>query len=508
MLNIHQITTQAKANFKKTWLETAQLIPRNTKVDLKGKGTSHPLRDMIQKSREILLGLGFDEIENRTILPEADVYKEYGPEALVILDRAFYLAKLPRPDIGLSNEKISQIEEIIGEFDVDRLREILRSYKRGEIECDDFIEVLVTKLGIEEQEATEILDRVFLELKKLSPLATDLTLRSHMTGTWYHTLSTLQDKRDFPVALFSVGLRYRNEQREDASHLRVHHSASIVIMDPAMSLEAGRRITDKILNEYGFEKVSFKTKKATANYYTSGLEQEVFARYRGERFEIADIGMYSPISLANFGIEYPVFNAGFGVERLVMVLNSDTDIRELVYPQFYKKGFSDKEIAGSIGCIERPYTEKGKEIARAIEETALRYKDEIGPCEFMAWEDNNLEVRILEKEKGKKLVGPAGCNRIGVDDGVINGGLTPLGVSADFCILHAIAMRAGAIIEKADKDVVYQVKIVRALSDINLKIPLDVREYLEGNRKELKIAGPVFTTIESRVKEFKACNSF
>ncbi|MCG2774932.1 MAG: O-phosphoserine--tRNA ligase, partial [Desulfobacterales bacterium] len=487
-------------NFKKTWLETSKLIPINTKVDLKRKGVPHPLRDMIQKSREILLDLGFDEVENKTILRDADVYREYGPEAPIILERAFYLAKLPRPDIGLSNEKISQLEEIIGEFDASKLQKILRSYKKGEIESDDFIEELVTRLHIKEEQAAEMLDKVFLEFKKLRPLPTDLTLRSHMSGTWYHTLSALQDKRDFPLALFSVGLRYRNEQKEDASHLRVHHSASVVMMDPAMSLDSGREITRKILNAYGFEKVTFETKKATSNYYTPGLEQEVFAKYGGEWFEIADIGMYSPISLANFEIKYPVFNAGFGVERLVMVLNDYKDIKELVYPQFSKKEFTDQEIARSMSFIEKPQTEKGRKIAMAIEETAAKYKNEIGPCEFMAWEDNDLEVKLLEKEKGKKLVGPAGFNQIAVDNGVINGGLIPSGVSTGFSFMRAIAMKAGAITEKAEKNVVFQVKMVRALSDINLRIPVDIREYLEGNQKELSIDGPAFVTIKSRIK--------
>lgn len=504
MLNIDQIKTQAKIDFKKTWLKTAQLIPSDTKVELKRKGVSHSLRDMIQKSREILLDLGFDEIENRTILPEEDVYKEYGPEAPIILDRSFYLAKLPRPDIGLSSMKISQIEKVVGKFNVKRLREILRSYKRGEIESDDFIEELVTQLNIKEEQATEIVDKALLEFKKLSPLASNLTLRSHMTGTWYHTLSALQDKRNFPVALFSVGLRYRNEQREDASHLRVHHSASIVIMDPTISLKAGREVTEKILEGYGFEKVKFEVKKATSSYYAPGAEQEVFAKYRGEWFEIADIGMYSPISLANFGIKYPVFNAGFGVERLAMILKDYQDIRELVYPQFTKNEFSDEEIADSISSIEEPHTQRGKKIAGAIEETALKYKDEIGPCEFLVWEDSNLEVRIVEKEKGKKLIGPAGFNGIGVDGGIINSGQPPSGIPSHFNFMQAIALKAGAVIEEADKNLLYQVKMARTLSDINLRVPIDIREYLEGNQKELKIGGPVFTTIESRIKELKA----
>ncbi len=470
----------------------------------KQKGISHPLRDMIQWSREILLNLGFDEIENRTILSEADVYREYGPEAPVILDRAFYLAKLPRPDIGLSKERISFIQKIIGEFDVEVLQKILRSYKRGEIESDDFVEVLVDRMSLEKTTAINLVDKVFREFKDLSPIATDLTLRSHMTGTWYHTLAALQKRRAFPLALFSVGPRYRNEQKEDATHLCVHHSASVVIMAPDISLGKGKKITEKILKQYNFSRVRFDVKKATANYYAPGLEQEVFAEYGGKWFEIADLGIYSPSSLANFGIKYPVFNVGFGMERLVMVLNGHNDIRELVFPQFYKHEFTDKEIAASIDLIDRPITSKGKTIADAIEKTIQVNGHETGPCEFTAWQDARLHVKIVEKEAGKKLVGPATYNRIGVDNGTIISSPSPSGIVSSFNFMNAISMRAAAIIEHAEKqnkNEVIQIKIVKNLSDVNLRLPTDIREYIEGQQKEIRISGPVFITIEITIKK-------
>ena len=117
MFNIKNIKESAKKDFEKTWIDSAKLIPKNTSINIKGKGLSHPVRDMIQKSREILLSIGLNEIENKTILPDTDVYKQYGPESPVILDRAFYLAKLPRPEVGLSKERIAKTEKIIGKFD-------------------------------------------------------------------------------------------------------------------------------------------------------------------------------------------------------------------------------------------------------------------------------------------------------------------------------------------------------------------------------------------------------
>ncbi|HIE33579.1 MAG TPA: O-phosphoserine--tRNA ligase, partial [Candidatus Altiarchaeales archaeon] len=72
----------------------------------KQKGRSHLVQDLMQEIRNVFLDLGFDEIENQIFIPEDDVYKQYGSEAPVVLDRCYYLAGLPRPDIGLSREKI------------------------------------------------------------------------------------------------------------------------------------------------------------------------------------------------------------------------------------------------------------------------------------------------------------------------------------------------------------------------------------------------------------------
>ncbi len=464
------------------------------------QGASHPLRDIIQRSREILLALGFDEIENRTILPEKDVFRQYGPEAPVILDRAFYLARLPRPDIGLSREKIERIQRLIGNVDIKRLQSILRSYKRGKIESDDFVEVLVDRLSIGEAVAVEMLEKIFPEFRKLNPVATDLTLRSHMTGTWYHTLAALQEQRALPLALFAVGPRYRNEQKEDATHLCVHHSASVVVMDRDMTLERGKQVAVEILKRFGFADVRFEIKKATANYYAPGQEQEVFAEYGGKWYEIADLGIYSPDSLANFGIRFPVFNVGFGMERLLMVLNGHADIRELVFPQFHRRGFTDEEIAAALFPIDRPSTAGGMQIAKAIESAAYRYRNEIGPCSVSAWHDGAWDVRLVETEDGKRLVGPAGFNRIGVKNGRIVAAANPGGVKAGLDVMQALSLRAAAMIETAPPaadSVLFQVKIVKNLSDVNLRLPAAVREHIEGSKKQITVSGPVFLTVEA-----------
>jgi len=496
--DLSEIKSKAKNNFTDAWVATAKFIPTGTEISLARKGKPHLVRELIQKSREILLNLGFDEVENLTILPDSDVVKQYGPEARVILDRAFYLAELPRPDIGLSGKRIAQIKKIAEEIDIEKLQTILRNYKKGEIESDNLIEEFIAGLDITDYQATELLDKVFPELRKLQPLPSNKTLRSHMTATWFHTLAALQDKASFPVALFSVGPRYRNEQREDAQHLRVHHSASIVIMDPEMSLDAGRAITRDIMQRYGFSDIKFETKIATSKYYAPGQEQEVFVNYKGTWLEIADIGMYSPVALANFDIKYPVFNAGFGIERLGMLLYEIDDLRKLAYPQFAVAEYPDEEIAKSITYIASPKTARGQKIAKAIEETARKHKDEVAPCEFLAWKDRSIEVKVVEKEAGKRLIGPAGFNELCVANGIIYSDIAPSGVYTGIDYMRAIAMSAAAAIENSNDNLTYQVKGIRHLSDLNLQIPEAVRQHIEGQQKKIVVGGAVFVTIEAK----------
>lgn len=146
--DLNQIKADADASFGSAWVSTARLVPRNTTIHLTRKGKAHPVRDLIEKSRRILLNLGFDEKDNPNILPYSDVSKQYGPEARIILDRVFYLAELPRPEIGLNTKKITQIRKISKQLDIEKLRHVLRRYKLREIEADDLVEELSTQLAI------------------------------------------------------------------------------------------------------------------------------------------------------------------------------------------------------------------------------------------------------------------------------------------------------------------------------------------------------------------------
>ncbi len=506
-IQIKKTKEQAKKDFEKTWLETSALFeqkPDKKFIFEKKQGKEHILPKTVNHLRSILLEMGFDEVENLTIMPEEDVYRQYGPESAVILDRAFYIAKLPRPEIGLDDNIIAKIRNICEDANIETLKEILREYKKGNIEGDDFVEELVVKLGIKTEQATAIIG-LFGQLKNLVPEPTKLTFRSHMSGTWYHTLAAMQDKHEYPITLFSIGRRYRNEQKEDAGHLRVHNSASIVIMDPNIDVVAGRRIVKKIFQKIGFKKTKFVTKKATSKYYANNMEDEVYVMHNGEWLEIADMGMYSAISLSNFNIKYPVFNVGFGVERLAMVLEGHKDIRQMIFPQFYSLvKFTDAQIADDIRFIEEPKTKEGKEIVQAIVKTAYDHKDDIAPVTVPVWSGiingKKRDVFLTETEEGKKLIGPAAFNKIFVKDGnIINSLDDESGVGVNITYIEAIANKAVSDIETVVGDSELYIGMVKNLGNINLKISQACKKFMEANNKKADIKGPVFVTITAKV---------
>jgi O-phosphoseryl-tRNA(Cys) synthetase len=145
-----------------------------------------------------------------------------------------------------------------------------------------------------------------------------------------------------------------------------------------------------------------------------------------------------------------------------------------------------------------PRTARGKKIAKAIEETARLYKDEIAPCEFLAWEDKFIQVKVREKEAGKRLIGPAGFNEICVANGTIYSDIVPSGVHTGINYMRAIAAGAAASIESSNDNLTYQVKTIKHLSDLNLQIPEAIRKHMEGQQKKIGVGGAVFVTIESQ----------
>jgi len=524
-LDTAKIRESAKKNYEKAWLESSKLLKRKGRFfRLQGKGSSHPLHELIQRVRGVLIELGFREVCIPTFIDRRDVYLQYGPEAPVILDRIFFVAGLERPDIGISKKKLSEIMKIAPSIDQRKLQDIFREYKKGKIQADDLIETMVAELGVREEQASAIIS-LFPEFKELKPVSTDLTLRSHTTAGWFLVLKELVKKEPLPLQLFSVGQKFRREQELDAAHLYDSWTASIVVTAEEISLEDGMEITKEILRELGFGRVSLKEKKATSKYYAPQTEFEVFVEHpkTGEMVEVGDGGLYSPVALSNYDIPYPVFNLGIGLERILMITTGETDIRVLVYPYLYRPtSFTDQELARMVRINMLPRTEGGRKIADAIVETAKRHANASSPCEFKSYEGKVMErkilVKIVEPERGTKLVGPAGFNEIYVYDGNIVG-LPPEGWKDDEFLKNArkngvrtgitymnafasiAARRIEEAVERGEKEITIKVKNVKSPADINIKIEDVGVRYITSSNKRIDIRGPFFTTVTAQISQ-------
>ncbi|MBC7115187.1 MAG: O-phosphoseryl-tRNA synthetase [Archaeoglobi archaeon] len=516
----------AESDFVSAWLKSREIL-REENVNRRYPrkrirvGKEHPLFETIQRLREAYLRMGFSEVVNPVFIEEIDVRRQFGKEADAVLDRCFYLAGLPRPDVGMSEEKRREIERILGrkvaDEEIENLRRKLHEYKKGEFSGDDLAYEIGRALNESDEIGMRIIDEVFPEFREMIPEATRTTLRSHMTSGWFLTLQSLWWKMELPVKLFSIDRCFRREQSEDATRLMSYFSASCVLMDEEVNVDDGKAVAEALLSQFGFEDFKFREDEKRSKYYIPGTQTEVFAyhpelegsstKYSDGWVEIATFGIYSPTALSHYEIPYPVMNLGLGVERLAMILYGYSDVRELVYPQFYGEWkMSDREIACSLKLKLTPMSREGEEIASSIYQGFLKYRDEMGPCEFEVWRgelfEREVKVSILESEN-VKLAGPAAFNEILVVDGSIIA--VPRtskyeeyfrkGVSTGIVFAEAFANEASAIFEKAalrGESLTHRVRVVRSPGDINVEVPQHVQRYITGRKKKIDVRGPAF----------------
>ncbi|MDG6243442.1 MAG: O-phosphoserine--tRNA ligase [Methanolobus sp.] len=495
-------------------------------------GKPHPVYETISKLREAYLRMGFEEMMNPIIVDEREVHKQFSHEALAVLDRCFYLAGLPRPNVGISDERISSIRKIIGDVDdqaIETIRKILHAYKKGDVEGDDLVPEIAAGIEVSDSLVVEMIDQVFPEFRELVPQSTKKTLRSHMTSGWFISLASVIERANPPFNFFSIDRCFRREQDEDAARLMTYHSASCVIMDENVTIDHGKAVAQGLLSQFGFEKFMFRPDDKRSKYYVPDTQIEVFAyhprlvgsktKYSDGWIEIATFGIYSPTALAQYNIPFPVMNLGLGVERLAMILHDATDIRSLTYPQITQYSeweMNDNELAKMVYVENVPLTVHGKEIAKAITAVCEEYAATPSPCAFPAWEGSingkMVKVSVIEPEESTKLCGPAVFNEIlayksdimGIPDNkkwkeVLENHSARTGVR----FLDAFAAQAAKDIEdavaKGENEVETRVRIVKVPSEINIRLEPLAQRYITSNKKKIDIRGPVFTTVRTTI---------
>ncbi|MCC7554216.1 MAG: O-phosphoserine--tRNA ligase [Methanobacteriaceae archaeon] len=549
-----KIIKLAKKDFEKAWIESKNLIkpthPDYSYPKLKYDiGSSHILYDTLQELREAYLRLGFDEVVNPVFIEESHVHKQFGKEAPAVLDRCFYLAGLPRPDIGIGINKIEEIENLgisLDEDKIESLQSVFRFYKKGDIDGDDLVLEVANSLDVSNELGLKVLENVFKELYELEPIPQKNTLRSHMTSGWFISLGEMINKSKLPIKSFSIDRCFRREQKEDSSHLMTYHSASCVIADDEVSLDTGMATSEALLEHFGFSKFKFLPDEKKSKYYIPDTQTEVYGYHPKlkEWVEIATFGLYSPIALSKYGIDQEVMNLGCGVERIAMVLNEYRDIRKMVYSQIYE-GFklSDRDLATMINYNYYPVTEEGIDIMNKISSLWENKALTKSPCEFNIFEgeflNKNISLNVFEKEENTNLLGPAYSNEVFVYNGNIlaipqtyineknktiskednnileekykNGDTNPLifkvidsGISTNIKFYKSIAGLIAYKIEEAilsgEDNFEFKNTIARSLSDVNLKVDDIAMKYINNENKFIDIRGPIFSSVNLYVE--------
>ena len=536
-------------NFEKTWHEGPSVLsPSGHEGKYPylsyNRAVAHPIFATINRLRETYLSIGFDEAENPVIIEEKDIYRQFGPEAMAVLDRVFYLGGLPRPNVGIARKQLDEINEILtshksplahtGSVTADkiprhssyppmtketeeRLRETLHAYKKSEIDGDELTIELAKVLGIDDALVVHILEAVFPEFRALTPESSRSTLRSHMTSGWFITLSALWERSPMPLRMFSVDRCFRREQAEGPTRLMTYHSASCIVAGEDITNEEGKAVSRALLSAFGYTDFRFQPDEKRSKYYMPDSQTEVYARHPVHGWvEVATFGMYSPSALAEYGIGVPVMNLGLGVERLAMIAYNANDVRQLCFPQFFPRMLTDQEIARAVRLREEPSSTEGKMLSVAIAHVASAHATAQGPCSFDVWEGMidgvRIKVTVEETESNAKLCGPACANEIFVHDGSILGvpdaekwkQVRTEGISTGISYLSSVAALAAARIEEAArcrKSTVVQVKMAKLPSDINLKIEEFAMRAVTDNNKKVDVRGPVFLSVRSAILE-------
>jgi O-phosphoseryl-tRNA synthetase len=296
-----------------------------------------------------------------------------------------------------------------------------------------------------------------------------------------------------------------------------YHSASCIIAGEDITNEEGKAVSRALLSAFGYTDFRFQPDEKRSKYYMPDSQTEVYARHPVHGWvEVATFGMYSPSALAEYGIGVPVMNLGLGVERLAMIAYNASDIRQICYPQFFPRTFTDQDIVPSVQLREEPASTEGKMLAVAIAKVASANATAQGPCSFDAWEGvlggARVKVTVEETESNAKLCGPACANEIFVHNGSILGvpdaekwkQVRTEGISTGITYLSAVAALAAARIEEAArcrKSTVVQVKMAKLPSDINLKIDDFAMRAVTDNNKKVDVRGPVFLSVRAAVQE-------
>lgn len=248
-------------------------------------GKMHPLQQIIQKTREIFLEMGFTEIR--------------GP----IVETAFWNFD------ALFQPQDHPAREMMDTF-------YLAYPREGKLP-----EKSVVKAVAKTHEDGWITGSTGWKYKWNDKEAKRLLLRTHTTAV---TIQYLSKHKKLPLKIFSVDRVYRNE-RVDYKHIPEFHQIEGIVMDKNVTLRDLMGTLSEFYRKLGIKDIQFWP--SYFPYTEPSVQATVYIPKIKAWIELCGMGMFRPEVLAPFGIKYPVLAWGGGLERLALIELGIEDVR-------------------------------------------------------------------------------------------------------------------------------------------------------------------------------------
>ena len=250
-------------------------------------GKIHPLQQIIQRTREIFLEMGFTEIR--------------GP----LVETAFWNFD------ALFQPQDHPAREMMDTF-------YLANPKAGKLPPKNMVDAVA---GVHED--GWITGSKGWSYEWSQEEAKRLVLRTHTTA---ETIKYLSKHKKPPIKVFSVDRVYRNEQVTYKNVPEFHQIEGIVV-DKNVTLRDLMGTLKTFYARFGLKKVQFWS--CYFPYTEPSAQAMVYHPKLKHWIELCGMGIFRPEVVAPMGIKYPVLAWGGGLERLAMIELGLDDIRLL-----------------------------------------------------------------------------------------------------------------------------------------------------------------------------------
>ena len=253
-------------------------------------GKLHPYLSFLDEVREILIGMGFEEVKSPIV--EAEFWN---------FDVLFQAQDHPAREVHDSYVVSEPKGPARVEFDA-LVERVWRTHESG------------WETGSKGWGYSWSFD-----------IARRLMLRSQMTAA---SARTLASRREIPLKIFAIDKVFRPEAL-DRTHSMEFYQCEGVVLGEGLSLKHLFGFIRELIRQLGFEEATFRP----AYFPFTEPSAEVYAKHPDLGWiEVAGSGLFRPEVLIPLGYDYPRVQAlawGIGIGRLAMLRMGISDIRDL-----------------------------------------------------------------------------------------------------------------------------------------------------------------------------------